>query len=86
MVFDAKFYGTRTNSNLKVQIKVGDGEFVDAFTVNLASTFNTFTVNINEENVQIRFVATGERSNLDNIKIYGWYILTNILIYILNSK
>jgi hypothetical protein len=36
--------------------------------------------------VQIRFVATGERSNLDNIRIYGWYILTNILIYILNSK
>ena len=71
LVFDAKFYGTRTDSNLKVQIKVGDGEFVDAFTVNLASTFNTFTVNINEENVQIRFVATGERSNLDNIKIYG---------------
>jgi uncharacterized repeat protein (TIGR02543 family) len=71
LVFDAKFYGTRTDSNLKVQIKVGDGEFVDAFTVNLASTFNTFTVNINEENVQIRFVATGERSNLDNIRIYG---------------
>jgi uncharacterized repeat protein (TIGR02543 family) len=72
VVFDAKVYGT-TSGVLKVYKQVSGGDWVLVATPAITQTFQTFSYDIDLANVRVKFEASVERVNIDNIKLYTVY-------------
>lgn len=73
ITFDAKYYSsTNSTAVMKVQTSSNGGStWTDISTVTLGLEYASYSIDINQTNVQIRIIVTVKSANLDNLKVFG---------------
>lgn len=82
---DAKVYGT-TDGALSIYTQIGNEDRVLVQKLDLTAQFKTFSFDINLYNVKIIIEGTGERTNIDNIKVYSLKQFEYEVITVLDSE
>lgn len=69
--FDAKYYSaTHSTAVMKVWKNVNGTGWVEVSTISLTASYTTYSVDINESNVQLKITVGTKSANLDNLEIF----------------